>query len=101
MVKNAEIILKDKQNELKFRRALFWDIPIKNINLKKNKRLIIERIFSRGNLSEFKQIINYYDEQEILEELKKIKSFDKKTLNFINKIYNINLKDINAQEGIG
>ena len=93
--------MKDKRNELKFRRVLFWDIPFESIDPEKYKRLIIDRVFSRGNLSEFRQIINYYDEQEILEELKKIKSFDKKTLNFINKIYNINLKDVHAQEGIG
>lgn len=101
MVHPEEIILKNKRNELKFRKALFWDVPYESIDPEKNKRLIIERVFSRGNLSEFRQIINYYNEQEILEELKKIKSFDKKTLNFINKIYNINLKDVHAQEGIG
>lgn len=86
--------LKDGKHFLLFRKALFWDIPLSNIDLKKNKRLIIERVFSRGNLKEYTQLIKYYSVQEIKRELKKIRTFDKKTLNFISGIYGIKLKEL-------
>ena len=83
------IILQDDEKKLQLRKSLFWDVPVESLGLKKNKRLIIERIFTRGNLEEFKQAKNYYNEDEIRETLRRIKNPDKKTANFISKLYQI------------
>jgi hypothetical protein len=94
------ITVKDGKHELKFRKVLFWDIDTENLDLKKNRRLIIERVFSRGNLEEFAQILNYYSEREIREIVIKIGTLDKKTLNFISRTFNLELKEFNASKGI-
>jgi hypothetical protein len=51
------ITLKDGTRYLILREALFWDIDRANIDLKKNKHLIIERVFSRGNMEEYTQLL--------------------------------------------
>ena len=94
------ISVKDGKHELQFRKTLFWDIDTGHLDLKKNRRLIIERVFSRGNLDEFAQIINYYSDREIREAVVKIGTLDKKTLNFISRTYNLELKEFNASRGI-
>lgn len=86
---NAQIVLKDIIHELYFRKSFFWDVPLEKLNLITNKRLIIERVFSRGNIQELKQLLNYYPEKVLVEQLKSIKSFDRKTRNFISKNFDL------------
>lgn len=86
------IILKDKEKEIILRKALLWDVPVESLDLKKNRKLIIERVFSRGNIDEFKQVKNYYSEDEIREILGKVKNPDKKTAKFISKLYHIKIE---------
>ncbi len=83
------IVLKDGANKIQLRRSLFWDIPDGGVDLRRNKRLIIERVFSRGNLEEFRTIINYFPEEEIRQAVVQIGTLDEKTLNFISKAYHI------------
>jgi hypothetical protein len=63
------------------------------MDLDKNKRLILERVFSRGNIDEFRSVNQYYSREEIKETVKKIGYLDKKTLHFISKAYQINSAD--------
>lgn len=44
----------------KFRPALFWDTKIENINWERHKRFVIKRVFDRGNLTEKKEVLNFY-----------------------------------------
>ena len=46
--------------ELPLRKELFWDVNINNLDMNLHKRLIIERVFSLGNLKEFRTIMEYY-----------------------------------------
>lgn len=87
------ITLNEGAREITLRRSLFWDIPDGGINLERNKRLIIERVFSRGNIEEFKQINRVYSDNQIKQIVVQIGSFDRKTINFISKSYQINSKD--------
>ena len=96
----SKILLTDGDHNLSFRKSLFWDVPVKDLHLKNNRRLIIERVFARGNLDEYIQLVNYYSEQEIRQVVKRAGSFDKKTLNFISGTYNIKSKELNASNGI-
>jgi hypothetical protein len=66
----------------------FWDVDISGNGKHISRRLIIERIFSLGNLKEIKVITDYYGKRKTLEELCNINYLDPKTLNFISKIFN-------------
>jgi hypothetical protein len=87
------ITFKAGGNEIRFRKSLFWDLPAGNLDLVKNKRIILERVFSRGNLEEFRTINRYYSRNEIRETVINIGSLDKKTLYFISNTYQLKPSD--------
>jgi len=74
---------------LKIRNELFWDINLSNLDEHNNRRLIIERIFSLGNLQEIKQAIDYYGKKNVINTLCNLNYIDPKTLNFLSVIFNI------------
>jgi hypothetical protein len=82
-----EIAGKDKK--IRFRRSLFWDVPVSALDLDRNRRLILERVFSRGNIEDFQTINQYYTKDEIREAVKKIGYLDNKTLHFISRTYKV------------
>ena len=84
------IDIKGKNGILKLRRTLFWDIDINKVTAEKNARLIIERVFTRGNINEFSQVMKYYDIKTIRQEIMNAGSLDKKTLNFASQLLGIN-----------
>ena len=67
----------------------FWDVSIDAIDVSASKRLIIERVFSYGNLEEIKKIIDFYGEEIIINTLTGLNYLDRKTLNFVSKLFNI------------
>ena len=87
------IILMDRGKEIRFRKSLFWDLPEDSLDLKKHKRLILERVFSRGNIKEFQAINRRYSRDEIRKTVIQIGSLDKKTLHFISSTYQLKAND--------
>jgi hypothetical protein len=83
------IEISGKEKKIRFRRSLFWDVPARALDLDKNRRLILERVFTRGNIEEFQSVNQYYTRDEIRESVKKIGCLDNKTLHFISKTYKI------------
>jgi hypothetical protein len=69
--------------------AYFWDVKIELLDEEKSKKLIIERVFSFGNLNEIELVHNFYGEEPIVMILKSLSYIDPKTLNFISLKYNI------------
>ena len=59
---------------------LFWDIKKPDFN--KNKTIVIERVFSRGDIDDIKLIIKIYGLKTIKKEIIKAGFLDKKTLNW-------------------
>jgi len=59
----------------------FWDVDI-TPGKPVSKRLIIERIFSFGTLSEINILLRYYGEEEVKNTLLNLNYLDNKTLNF-------------------
>ncbi|MFO7933221.1 MAG: hypothetical protein R6U78_03975 [Bacteroidales bacterium] len=90
---NQHIILKRQGRELRLRKSLFWDLPENKPSADKNRRLIMERVFTRGTLNEFRGLEKFYTTAEIRNIVVKIGSLDPKTLNFIAKAYQIPLSD--------
>jgi hypothetical protein len=83
-----------KEEKIRFRRSLFWDVPASALDMDKNRRLILERVFSRGNIEEFRSVNQYYTRDEIRDAIKLIGSLDNKTLHFISKFYQIKYTEL-------
>lgn len=66
----AESSTKYKPNLDKFRRALFWDTDIHQIDWEKQGRAIIKRVLERGNSQEIIELIEFYGKQKIAAEIK-------------------------------
>ncbi len=75
------------------RETLFWDVKHGSINALSSKTLIIERVLTRGNLDEFKQLIRFYSTQELTQAVLTIGYLDDRTLNFIGKYLNLSKQD--------
>lgn len=83
------MILEYRGNILVARNHLFGDVNLKNIKPQKDKRLIIERILTRGDLDEFAYLNNFYSRATIKKVIVTLGSLDKKILNNLSKFYNI------------
>ena len=65
----------------------FWDVDFPSLNEISSGRLIIERVFSLGELHEMNQVIHFYGEKKVVEVLCNLPCLDPKTLNFITKLF--------------
>ena len=83
------IELKNNNKKLKLRKILFWDVNPKQLNAQTSKILIVERILTRGNMLEFKQLLTFYSNRELSQIVLKIGRLDAMTLNFISGYLNI------------
>jgi hypothetical protein len=77
--------------ELKINRNHFWDVDVNHLDMEKSSRLIIERVFSLGELDEMAVLIRYYGKTRIIQTLQNINYLDPKTLNFITKLFDLPL----------
>jgi len=68
---------------------LFWDTNREMVDPQAHKRFIISRTLSRGNLKDFKAILSFYQENELREEIKAIRTLDDKTANFAAVYFSI------------
>ncbi len=68
--------------------TIFWDVDIRGLDPQTNKRLIIERVFSLGELHEMKKLIGFYGNDEVLKVLCDLPCLDPKTMNFISHLFN-------------
>lgn len=87
---NDETIMKKQNATLKnLSPHLFWDVDRTKLDLNKNKRLIIQRVFLRGDISDIKILLQLYDLDTIKEEIIKAGFLDKKTLKWASDFLNI------------
>ena len=64
---------------MKLRQSLFWDTPVKNINIKKHARYIAERIMDYGNDKEVKWMWDNFPKNLMADVIKKSHSLRPKT----------------------
>ena len=74
----------------------FWDVDVLQLDVYKSKRLIIERVFSLGTSMEIAQIIAFYGQTIVLNELKNLPYIDPKTLNFASLFFNTSKQSFNC-----
>jgi hypothetical protein len=70
----------------------FWDVDFSKLDIQGSKRLIIERVFTLGNINEINLLIGHYGKKEIVSVLENINYLDAKTLNFVSKLFRISKK---------
>lgn len=68
---------------------LFWDTDINSIDLEDNARFVIQRVITKGSISDWIKIKDYYGIDSIKDEILKIRSLDSKTFNFFSTYFNI------------
>ncbi len=78
------------QNFIKqFTPQYFWDVDLSKLDDIKSKRLIIERVINFGSLREINLLIQHYGKKTITDVLCQVSYIEPKTLNFINRLFNI------------
>ena len=82
--------------EFPFSQYLFWDTSIETVDLKKQKKYIIERVLSKGFLSDFYLLLKIYSNEEIIVAIKSSKSLDKKAVNFCSIYFDVPLDELYA-----
>lgn len=85
----SETIDSPKAYLAKLNPALFWDVAFSNLDAERSKRLIIERVFTRGDLDELRATIAWYGKDVIVDVLTNLNYLDPKTLNFASLIFEI------------
>lgn len=76
----------------------FWDVDWSRLDPQTGRRLIIERIFTRGQLHEMKLAVSYYGKYQVLTTLKDLPYLDPKTLNFVAKLFHKPLKEFRCYQ---
>ena len=76
-------------NEFPFSQNLFWDSSLADIDLRKNKQYIIERVITRGRLSDFNILLTLYPREEVIRAITKSKEMDTKTAHFCSWYFQI------------
>ncbi len=66
----------------------FWDVDLAILDETNASRLIIDRVFSLGEIHEMNQVIHFYGKEKVVEVLCKLSYIDPKTFNFIVKLFN-------------
>jgi hypothetical protein len=78
-----------ERKTLQLSRVLFWDTDYDRIDWDKRARYVIERVVTRGNWSDWLAIKEYYGLELIRLEMLESRDLDKKSLNFLSKLFNI------------
>ncbi|MBI1182742.1 hypothetical protein GC194_00615 [bacterium] len=81
------------------RQVTFWDSPLPHIDVDAHKRYVISRIFTHGNMDEWRAMRKYYDWEVIIEEMKKVRSLDHMTLNFCAEMFHLPLNEFKCYNG--
>ena len=76
-------------DNLKFDKALFWDIDSDTLDIKKHSKYIIERVIKRGSLEDWFYLKKIYTRNKILNESLHIRSLDKKSLYFLSNYFGV------------
>jgi hypothetical protein len=74
---------------------------LENIDIKKHKNYIIERVVTRGFLSDFYIMLSLYSQQEITAALCKATELDRKTANFCEYYFDLPQKSLNVSSFYG
>ena len=81
-----------------FSARCFWDQDYKKLDFENDRNYIIARVVSRGSSEDQKELFAYYGWRTIKEEVVKIKYLNKKILNWLSLLLEINKKSFRCYE---
>jgi len=76
----------------------FWDVDVTSLNESASCRLIVERVFTMGEIDEMKLVTSFYGEKKVIQVLCKLSYIDPKSLNFISKLFNKQLSEFKCYQ---
>lgn len=79
-----------------FSKNIFWDCDSADIDLQKNKRYVIERVLTRGQINDFKALLKLYTSEEIKSAILKSRELDPKTAHFCSWYFKIPESEIHV-----
>ncbi len=62
--------------------ALLWEYDLETFNYDKSFKIVIERVLQMGNLEEWRNMVNYYSKEQILETIEWSAQLDKRDKDF-------------------
>ena len=62
--------------------ALLWEYDLDTFNYDKSYKIVIERVLQMGNLEEWRNMVNYYSRDQILETIEWSAQLDKRDKEF-------------------
>ena len=62
--------------------ALLWEYDLETFNYVNSYKIVIERVLERGNLEEWKEMVNLYTKEQILETIEWSAQLDKRDKEF-------------------
>ena len=76
-----------------FQPALFWDIDVSCLDIVAHAGFIIERVVTRGNLEDWKMLLDLYGKRKIRDVVVRIRSLDSKSLHFLSVYFSVDTKE--------
>jgi len=73
----------------RFSPYLFWDMDVAKLNFNSSCRFVMERVYSKGTLSDVAELIKLYGLEKIKNEIVKIPYLDAKTHNYLSLVFKI------------
>ena len=74
---------------MSFSQNLFWDADPQQLDFDVHKRYVIERVLSRGTLSDLREAFRYYGRDVMADVAVKARSLDPKALSFASCIFSV------------
>lgn len=72
----------------------FWDTEYEKLDIKKNMKYIISRLFCEGNWESIKWLKRIYTKEQIIETAKTSRRLTPIAANFLKNVYNLDKEDM-------
>lgn len=77
----------------KFSKRIFWDVDFDTIDYDKSAKFVIQRVFERGDVADFRECRRYYGIEKITDTLLNARYLPEKTLCFAAVLLKKEIKD--------
>jgi hypothetical protein len=76
----------------------FWDVDLSGLDENSSCRLIIERVFTLGEINEMNLLISFYGREKVVDVICNLPYLDPKTLNFVSKLFHKSVKSFRCYQ---
>lgn len=87
-----------KHKNAAFDQRLLWDVDLNEFDFREGKHAVIERTVEMGSLNDWYFILNFYGEETVIAEIKKINSLMSRDINFVHKFLSIPLSELRSYQ---